>query len=211
MNSANIPSALDPLHPLRQFVADMTRLVSRTDSEPELLAEARPLLARLLARSDWLPDAYAHAEPGVYRQYLLYCDPLERFSVVSFVWGPGATTPVHDHMVWGLVGVLKGAEVCCEFEPDGPDRVRSTSTDHVLRQGMIEAVSPTVGDWHQVRNALSDTDSVSIHVYGGNIGSVRRHRVDPSTGKVLDFISGSSSEPLPKLWDRSAAVRAASA
>jgi len=211
MNSANIPSALDPLHPLRQFVADMTRLVSRTDSEPELLAEARPLLARLLARSDWLPDAYAHAEPGVYRQYLLYCDPFERFSVVSFVWGPGATTPVHDHMVWGLVGVLKGAEVCCEFEPDGPDRVRATTTDHVLRQGMIEAVSPTVGDWHQVRNALSDTDSVSIHVYGGNIGSVRRHRVDPTTGKVLDFISGYSSEHLPNLWDRSAAVRAASA
>jgi predicted metal-dependent enzyme (double-stranded beta helix superfamily) len=75
---------------------------------------------------------------------------------------------------------------------------------------MIEAVSPTVGDWHQVRNALSDTDSVSIHVYGGNIGSVRRHRVDPSTGKVLDFISGYSSDHLPNLWDRSAAVRAAS-
>jgi len=52
---------------------------------------------------------------------------------------------------------------------------------------------------------------VSIHVYGGNIGSVRRHRVDPTTGKVLDFISGYSSEHLPNLWDRSAAVRAASA
>lgn len=210
MNPANAPSALDPLHPLREFLAEMTRLVSRTDSEPELLAQARPLLARLLAQPDWLPDAYAHAEPGIYRQYLLYCDPLERFSVVSFVWGPGASTPVHDHMVWGLVGVLKGAEVCCEFELDGPDRVRPTTIDHVLRQGMIEAVSPTVGDWHQVRNALSDTDSVSIHVYGGNIGSVRRHRVDPATGQVLDFISGYTSEHLPNLWDRSAAVRAVS-
>jgi len=211
MKPAVATDTLDPLLPLRQFVADMTRLVSSTDSEPELLTQARPMLARLLARADWLPEAYAHAEPGLYRQYLLYCDPLERFSVVSFVWGPGATTPVHDHTVWGLVGVLKGAEVCCEFEPDGADRVRATTTDHVLREGMIEAVSPSVGDWHQVRNALPDTDSVSIHVYGGNIGSVRRHRVDPATGDVLDFISGYSSEHLPNLWDRSAAVRAASA
>ena len=211
MTPAVATDVLDPLLPLRQFIADMTRLVSSTDSEPELLAQGRPLLARLLASADWLPEAYAHAEPGVYRQYLLYCDPMERFSVVSFVWGPGATTPVHDHTVWGLVGVLKGAEVCCEFEPDGADRVRATTTDHVLREGMIEAVSPTVGDWHQVRNALTDTDSVSIHVYGGNIGSVRRHRVDPATGKILDFISGYSSAHMPNLWDRSAAVRAASA
>jgi predicted metal-dependent enzyme (double-stranded beta helix superfamily) len=202
--------SLDPIQPLREFVGEMTRLVERTDSEPELLERTRPLLARLLANDDWLPDEFAHAEPGIYRQYLLYCDPHERFSVVSFVWGPGATTPVHDHCVWGLVGVLRGAEVCCEFEPDGPDRVKPSTGDHVLKQGMIEAVSPTVGDWHQVRNALPDADSVSIHVYGGNIGAVKRHRVDAQTGEILEFISGYSSLLLPNLWDRSAAVRAES-
>src|SRR4051794_8765541 len=37
-------------------------------------------------------------------------DPFERFSVVSFVWGPGQKTPIHDHSVWGLVGVMRGAE-----------------------------------------------------------------------------------------------------
>ena len=210
MRQESHPDPLDPLRPLRTFVAGMTRLVERTDAEPELLAGARPLLAQLLAQDAWLPEAFAHAEPGVYRQYLLYCDPFERFAVVSFVWGPGASTPVHDHCVWGLVGVLRGAEVCCEFEPDGPDRVKLSTGDHVLRQGMIEAVSPTVGDWHQVRNARPDTDSVSIHVYGGNIGAIKRHRVDPQSGQILDFISGYSSAMLPNLWDRSAAVRAGS-
>ncbi len=210
MQQAIHNSALDPIRPLREFITDMTRLVERTSSEPELLTSARPLLARLLSDDSWLPEAFSHAEPGVYRQYLLYCDPYERFSIVSFVWGPGATTPVHDHCVWGLVGVLRVAEVCCEFEPDGPDRVRPSTADHVLRPGMIEAVSPTVGDWHQVRNALPDADTNSIHVYGGNIGSVKRHRVDPQTGQVLDFISGYSSALLPNLWDRAAAVRAGS-
>lgn len=211
MSSNPAPDSIDPIKPLRQFVADMTRLVERTQTESEVLSAARPLLAALLAAPPWLPDAFAHAEPGAYRQYLLHCDPLERFSVVSFVWGPGSSTPVHDHCVWGLIGVLRGAEICCEYEPDGADRVRLGTGDHVLKQGMIEAVSPTLGDWHQVRNALSDQDSISIHVYGGNIGSVKRHRVDPQSGRILDFISGYSSPLVPNLWDRSAAVRQAGA
>jgi len=180
MHTVAPTESIDPIRPLREFVADMTRLVERTDSERELLAEARPLLATLIQGSGWLPNEFAQAEPGSYRQYLLYCDPLERFSVVSFVWGPGAGTPVHDHTVWGLVGILKGEEMCSEYAPDGPDRVRPASVEHSLKQGMIEAVSPTVGDWHQVRNPLKDQNSISIHVYGGNIGSVRRHRIDPT-------------------------------
>ncbi|MBM3407153.1 MAG: cysteine dioxygenase [Betaproteobacteria bacterium] len=209
MHNAASPTSIDPIRPLREFVADMTRLIERTDSERELLAQARPMLATLIRDSSWLPQEFSQAEPGSYRQYLLYCDALERFSVVSFVWGPGATTPVHDHTVWGLVGILKGEEMCCEYTPDGPDRVRAASIEHSLKQGMIEAVSPTVGDWHQVRNPLSDQTSISIHVYGGNIGSIRRHRIDAASGQMLDFISGYSSALLPNLWDRSAAVRAA--
>jgi predicted metal-dependent enzyme (double-stranded beta helix superfamily) len=48
--------------------------------------------------------------------------------------------------------------------------------------------------------------AVSIHVYGANIGAVRRHRLDDA-GALLDFVSGYDSELLPNLWDRSAAVR----
>jgi predicted metal-dependent enzyme (double-stranded beta helix superfamily) len=77
-----------------------------------------------------------------------------------------------------------------------------------MRPGDIEAVSPTVGDWHRVSSALPDAVSVSIHVYGANIGAVRRHRLDEQ-GRVLDFVSGYDSAQLPNLWDRSAAVRAA--
>ncbi len=36
----------------------------------------------------------------------------ERFCVVSFVWGPDQATPIHNHTVWGLVGVLRGGGAC---------------------------------------------------------------------------------------------------
>jgi len=204
-------TVLDPIRPLRDFVVGMTRLVERTNDEPTLLAEGSRLLSALIADDGWLPPACTRSEPGGYRQYLLHCDPLERFSVVSFVWGPGAVTPVHDHTVWGLVGMLRGAERCTEYAPEGTDRIVARGGAHVLEPGMIEAVSPTVGDWHVVANALPDAASISIHVYGANIGAVRRHAVDAATGEIRDFVSGYSSAEVPNLWDRSAAVRAAAA
>ncbi len=201
----------ETIAPLRELVIAFTRLVERTGDEAAILEEGRALLARLLASEQWLPDDFAHAEPGVYRQYLLHCDPLERFSVVSFVWGPGGRTPIHNHTVWGLVGVLRGAERCEEYAPEGAASVKACGRAHVMTSGMIEAVSPTLGDWHVVSNDLPDRDSVSIHVYGGNIGAVRRHLFDPAERRIKEFISGYSSALLPNLWERSAVLRAPTA
>ncbi|MBN9068367.1 MAG: cysteine dioxygenase, partial [Rhizobiales bacterium] len=97
---------------LRRFIADMTLLVHEAHGdEATILESGRQLLADLISTDDWLPHRFS--EPGAlqYRQYLLHCDPLGRFSVVSFVWGPGQSTPIHDHTTWGIVGVLRGAEL----------------------------------------------------------------------------------------------------
>ncbi|MGQ0544307.1 MAG: hypothetical protein ACT4P3_03120 [Betaproteobacteria bacterium] len=95
----------------RRFVQDVTRLVERHGGdEPRLLDEGAALLVALVRNDDWLPEEFARPSPESYRQYLLHCDPLESFSVVSFVWMPGQKTPIHDHTVWGLVGVMRGQE-----------------------------------------------------------------------------------------------------
>jgi predicted metal-dependent enzyme (double-stranded beta helix superfamily) len=194
----------DPIAPLRDFVVAMTRLVGRAEDEPTLLREGRALLTGLIARDDWLPEACSKPRADRYAQYLLHCDPLERFSVVSFVWGPGHRTPVHDHTVWGLVGQLRGAERCEEVRLDGGQPL-VTGQAHVMQPGDIEAVSPTVGDWHRVSSARADGPSVSIHVYGANIGAVRRHRLD-GEGRIIDFVSGYDAATVPNLWDRSRAA-----
>jgi 3-mercaptopropionate dioxygenase len=197
------------IEPLRRFVQDMTRAVEKFGGdEAAMLREGGKLLAGLIARDDWLPEAFALSHPDTYRQYLLYCDPLERFSVVSFVWGPGHTTPVHDHTVWGLVGVLRGAEKCEEFERPGDGQPMRKTGEHRIEPGGIDAVSPTIGDIHTVSNALADRPSISIHVYGANIGAVRRHVYLPETGEIRTFVSGYSNSVMPNLWDRSTETRA---
>lgn len=188
---------------LRNFVIETTRLIEKHGgSEAPLLAAIKPLLAELVATDDWLPDEYAVADPHHYRQYLLHADPLERLSVVSFVWGPGQRTPVHDHRIWGLVGVLRGAELSTGFSrsTDGP---LSAGPEERIEAGRVVAVSPSIGDIHSIANALPDAPSISIHVYGGNIGAVRRATFAPQTGEETLFISGYSNERLPNLWDRS--------
>lgn len=167
------------------FVRAMTRMVERhTDDETKLLEEGTQLLGALVRHDDWLPASCAAASPESYRQYLLHCDPLERFSVVSFVWMPGQKTPIHDHTVWGLVGVMRGAELCQEYGTDIQPK-----GEHLLRPGEVDRVSPRIGDIHVVSNP-GPAVAVSIHVYGANIGTVRRHVFDAVTGEARDFVSG---------------------
>jgi predicted metal-dependent enzyme (double-stranded beta helix superfamily) len=191
----------------RQFIGDFTRLIERSGNDESAIFEhGGRLLAALVATDDWLPDACAEPHAGHYQQYLLHCDPLERFCVVSFVWGPGQTTPVHDHTVWGMIGMLRGAEMCHEYTlVDGAPRAGAS---HKILPGQIDRVSPTIGDVHKVENALADRPSISIHVYGANIGAVSRHVYDAASGAAKPFVSGYSAPVLPNFWDRSAEVRA---
>ncbi len=177
---------------LQHFVSNMDDLLKRTKDEAALLERGTVLLEQLISQDDWLPEEYAQPNPERYQQFLLYADPDDRFSVVSFVWGPGQSTPIHDHTVWGLVGVLRGAELCQPFATNEQGHWIASAEQTRIEAGHVEAVSPTIGDVHRVWNALDDQPSISIHVYGANIGKVRRH-VFHEDGTVKEFISGYSN------------------
>jgi predicted metal-dependent enzyme (double-stranded beta helix superfamily) len=188
---------------LRGFVQAFTRLVdTAAQDEERIFGGGKALLSDLIAHDDWLPAQFAQPHPDRYQQYLLHCDPLERFSVVSFVWGPGHTTPLHDHTVWGMVGVMRGAEWCEEFAADTAAGRMIAGRAHQLPAGAIELVSPRIGDIHRVSNAFDDRVSVSIHVYGTNIGALERHVYDIDSAQPKRLVSGYASAVTPNLWDR---------
>lgn len=172
------------------FVSRFDALLRAGNDEARILKDGGALLQELVSHDDWLPEQYARAPESGYAQYLLHLDPAKRFSVVSFVWSPGVLTPVHDHTVWGIVGVLRGAEYCHEYDwPEG-GRPMARKASHRIGPGEIDTVSPTVGDVHAVENALKDRPSISIHVYAGDIGRTERHVFDPQTGAARPFVSG---------------------
>lgn len=191
---------------LLHFVAAMTRLAdAHPGDESQLMAGATPLLRDLVSTDDWLPEAMAAAHPQYYQQHLLYGDPLDRFSLVSFVWGPGQKTPVHDHTVWGLIGMLRGSECGQAYARRADGSLAPSGPELRLQPGDIDSVSPTLGDIHLVRNAYDDRPSISIHLYGGNIGRIARHVFVPETGEVKPFVSGYSNLFTPNLWAKESA------
>jgi len=187
---------------LRDFVGAISKLVETAPSEREILPEGSRLLKELIGVDDWLPARYAEPSMTGYQQYLLHADSRERFSVVSFVWGPGQKSPIHDHTVWGIVGILRGAEFEQSYTRTSDGRFVEQGAPARLERGEVTAVSPEIGDYHRVSNAFDDRPSVSIHVYGANIGAVRRSMYEPD-GTSKAFISGYSNSDLPNLWDRS--------
>ncbi|WP_353228480.1 cysteine dioxygenase [Novosphingobium sp.] len=187
---------------LRGFVTAMADVLESTADEAVILQSGSALLAGLVAHDDWLPADCAVPHPDRYQQYLLHCDSRERFCVVSFVWGPGQGTPIHDHRVWGLIGMLRGREQAERYDLAADGRLISAGTGSVLEPGMVEAVSPRIGDIHRVWNAIADAPSISIHVYGANIGAVERATYTADGGRKR-FISGYANTQLPNLWDRS--------
>ncbi|VVE31165.1 cysteine dioxygenase [Pandoraea terrigena] len=195
--SGDLPDPDDKtLDPLRTFVAGLSRLLACDPVETTLLDAGAGLLAQLVVRDDWLPDAFAAPHPEHYQQYLLHCDPAQRFCVVSFVWGPGQVTPIHDHTVWGLIGMLRGAEDSQPYRLDAQGVPVMAGEPVRLSPGDVEVLSPRRGDIHRVSNAYPDRVSVSIHVYGANIGTVRRS-VFTESGERKCFVSGYANASWP--------------
>ncbi|MBV6287750.1 cysteine dioxygenase [Pseudomonas aegrilactucae] len=187
---------------LRQFIGNLAELLDRETDEAAVLDSGQLLLQQLVAQDDWLPPELAQPDPARYQQFLLHSDSRQRFSIVSFVWGPGQSTPIHDHRVWGLIGMLRGAEYAQGFARTEQGALLPAGAPVRLEQGQVEAVSPRIGDVHQVSNAFDDRVSISIHVYGANIGAVKR-AVYLADGTEKPFISGYSNTRLPNIWDLS--------
>ena len=180
--------------PFAAFVQTCRRAIASGDDEPRVIGAVQDALRPLLGQPGWLPDSHARPRSDRYAQYPLYVAADGSFSVVSFVWLPGQWTPVHDHTVWGVIGIHQGVERTQAYRRrDGRLVLEKTIEAEV---GDVGAVSPRIGDVHRVGN-VSDALSISIHAYGGDIGRIERHVFDEA-GQASGFVSG--YEPVQALY-----------
>ena len=179
---------------MNEFIADVAGTLPTCPTDMERIQAVKPLLARLLGNKNALgPELKAPLQES-YAQYLVHKADDDSFSIVSFVWLPGQSTPIHDHTTWGLIGVFEGEEEEERFTrlDDGSRKdyadLKSLGS-HVSQAGEISHVCPPDKEIHQVRNTSSNL-SISIHIYGCNIGERERHLFDTATHTVTPFKSG---------------------
>jgi len=61
------------------FLCALTKLSDANADECDIREQGGAALRALVAEDDWLLEEFCQPDPAQYRQYLLYCDPLERF------------------------------------------------------------------------------------------------------------------------------------
>jgi 3-mercaptopropionate dioxygenase len=177
---------------VRSFVADVRAAIERATS-PEAACDAiRPRFAELLTDPGWLPVEYQEGAPdsgmgGGIGTWLLFRAGDGSLSLVSLVVPPGAQTPIHDHLAWGLVGLYRGTQDEEVFaERNGSLELRDRRT---LAPGDFYALLPPRDDIHRVRTTSPET-SVSLHLLTNDIGCVWRHTWDADSGEPQPFRSG---------------------
>jgi predicted metal-dependent enzyme (double-stranded beta helix superfamily) len=185
---------------VRSFIGKVKEIAAGTASAEAKLAAIRPLFSHMMADPRWLPEEFRRtSESGGMGKgianWLLYRDTEGTLSLCALVLPPGAATPVHDHLAWGLVGLYMGEqdeEVYEAAAPVGRDDhhadLKLVARNH-LEGGSIYELIPPTGDIHRVVTT-GDEPSISLHLLGNDVGCVMRHRFEPGTGEVAPFRSG---------------------
>ena len=120
-------------------------------------------------------------------QWLLFRAGDRSLTLFALVVPPGAATPIHDHLAWGLVGLYRGTQDE-EIYADHGDHVEPAAR-RALATGDFYALLPPREDVHRVRTTSPET-SVSIHLLTNDTGCVWRHSYDAQTGAPAPFRSG---------------------
>jgi predicted metal-dependent enzyme (double-stranded beta helix superfamily) len=183
---------------LRRFIEAVNRIRRERDDPRAIIAAIQPHFAELLADKDWLPAKYQEpaADSGMgsgIGLWLLYRAGDGGLAFSSLVVPPGAQTPVHDHLAWGLVGLYRGEQDEEVFvrRDDGVSEEQARlelAERRLLRPGDFYELLPE-NDIHRVRTTSAVT-SVSLHLLGNDNGCIWRHRFHPEEGRVEPFRSG---------------------
>ena len=157
-----------------------------------------PHFTTLLDTPGWLPDEFMEPKEGSgmgsgIGMWLLYRAGDGGLAFSSLVVPSGASTPVHDHLAWGLVGLYRGEqdEVVFTRTDDGSSEAEArleATEQRQLEPGDLYELMPE-NDIHQVRTTSSVT-SVSLHLLGNDNGCIWRHRFHPEEHRVEPFKSG---------------------
>lgn len=197
---------------LRSLVATVREITANTKTNRiQQLAKLEPYFQELLAQQQWLPEKFAQVNPeskmgGGIGQWLLYRAKDRSLSVFSLVIPPGSTTPVHDHLAWGLIGLYKGNQQETVYRrvdsgnAEGHAQLQITEVRR-LQRGDIYRLLPPDGDIHAVKTT-SESESVSIHLLGNDTGCIWRHQFIPESHSVKSFRSGYSNAPCKEEEDK---------
>jgi predicted metal-dependent enzyme (double-stranded beta helix superfamily) len=182
----------------RRFIDEVNTIRASTAGSEAIIDAIRPHFAELMAADDWLPELYQQPVEGSgmgsgIGTWLLYRAGDGGLALSVLVVPPSASTPVHDHLAWGIVGLYRGEQDETVYSRQDD----ATSEEHAdlvvaerrsLKPGDFYELLPET-DIHRVTTTSAIT-SVSLHLLGNDNGCIWRHKFIPEEHRVEPFKSG---------------------
>ena len=182
---------------LDEFTHDMESLLKSKPDQQKIFEAGSSLLERLISNENVIPTEYrlpaANGRRPNHGTYLLYQGE-SGLSVTAVVWGPGEHLGPHDHLTWGMIGILNNTLTETRYQRvddrsrEGYAQLEWDRTAK-FKPGELTLLVPDTDEIHQMDNH-TDRPTVEIHVYGDDLRGIDRHRYDLETGKVMGFRSG---------------------
>lgn len=173
------------LYTLDDFITDLELITSVDLDESDKVKKICRKMTLLLSSHDFLTEKEKETRNDTYARHLVHVDRKRRFIVVSIVWSPGQSTPIHDHGTWGVAGVVANELKVTNYDriddkqKRGYAEIRS-SFNTIAKAGTVTYVIPPDEEIHKMEN-VSEKNSISLHVYGKELFQFNAYDLEKKT------------------------------
>ena len=171
------------LHPAVFDLINAIKTAVIQSQDPVLIiGDIAPAAMKMAEDRSWLkPEYYACDQKQGMGITVLNEEPDHSIFVETVAWLPGRGVAPHDHQTWGVVVGIEGTEINVNWQRIDDGMKENFAELQILEEREIRAgdIVPLLpDDIHSVRNE-SDTTSLSLHIYGHALSSLKRYEFDP--------------------------------
>lgn len=116
-----------------------------------------------------LPECLCAVVPDRYARRLVYQDLASGITVLAMVWGPGQSTPLHDHAgLWGIEAVLAGEIETVPYDLTGQQNDQyyfQARAEERIAAGATGYLMPPFE--HHITRNVSQQVAITLNIYGG--------------------------------------------
>jgi 3-mercaptopropionate dioxygenase len=157
----------------KEIMIDRLRQAVRGDCPKEITDCVRDCLCELVRDPRiQLPDCVFDFHPDHYCRRLIHQDSELDFTIMAMTWGPGQSTPLHDHAgMWCVEAVWHGQIEVVQYELIEREQDRF----HLERRTTMRTGVGSAGslipphEYHTIANPDQDKPAITIHIYAGEM------------------------------------------
>ena len=179
---------------LDEFTQDMEALLKSQPDNQKIFDKGSAWLERLVRNPDSIPVEFrvptGEGSRPNHASRLLYQGE-SGLQVTAVVWGAGEHLGPHDHLTWGMIGILDNTLTETRYrrvddrDVDGYAKLEKDRSAK-FKPGEITLLIPVEDEIHQMDNH-TDRPTVEIHVYGTDLRGLERSSYNLETGKITNF------------------------